>query len=155
MACHIALGIGALVMSAGMIAEIWSQFTPPVVLSAIRLHTPGEPVGAAVIAKPGDQAQMEKWGSWARLCPGEALETITDREGKPWDGHRARRHPIKVPAEIGPIVTGPRPQPWVVPSDLPDGDWMVNLEPGMWCWWAERWWPIKTPRVQAAFTVRR
>lgn len=153
--CHIGFGTGLLLMASALIAEIWSQWSPPVVLHAIRLHAMGEPPGAYVVAKPGDEAVLEKWGVWYRLCPGVAVETITDRQGKPWEGRPPRRHPIKTPPEIGPIKTGPRPQPWVIPSDLPDGDWMVNLEPLMTCWWGERLFPIQTPRVQAPFTVRR
>jgi len=151
--CHFAFMIGLVLLSAAEVAEIWSQFRPPVRLSAIYLkfHDPREDG----TVRPADQADLIKWGWWYRLCAGEAVETITDNQGNPWKDHEPRIHPIKTPTKIGEIVTGPRPQPWVVPPDLPDGKWMLNLEPRMWCWVGERLFPIQTPRVQAPFTVRR
>lgn len=152
--CHAGFLTGLLAMSTAIIAEIGSQWSPPVRLSAIRLVPRDDrPLGSPF--RPGDEATLEKWGHWHRLCAGEAVETITDRMGKPWEGRKPRVHPIKTPPKVGPITTGPRPQPWVVPSDIPDGEWMVTLDPRMWCWPGERLMKIKTPQVQAPFTVRR
>jgi hypothetical protein len=152
--CHIAFSAGLVLMIVGMVAEIWSQWTPPVVLSAISLRFRAAAPDGSV--KPGAEADFDKWGWWYRECEGVSVETITNHEGKPWvDPNNPRFRPIDTSKrQMGPL-SGRRKDPWVVPAELPDGHWLLNVDSRMWCWIGERLSPIQTPRVQAAFTVRR
>jgi len=152
--CHITFSTGLLLMIVGMVAEIWSQWTPPVVLSAIQLSFRNAAADGAV--KPGAQADFDKWGWWYRECEGVSVETITNHQGKPWaDPSNPRVRPIDTSKRKLGALSGRRADPWVVPAELPDGNWLLNVDSRSWCWVGERLSPIQTPRVQTPFTVRR